>query len=245
MIIRITNKRIIIFTLVISVLAGIFTLIIRYDWALNDVSYNNFLFIHDDDINSVGFHTLISVMNVILLFPFAMEMLTDHKKTNEIYIVSRMSNSIRFYFIKFLQMALLCFLESLFYNTALLTFYCSVGKIAEPGKQLISIYLYTVIVNFLITLTFIAIMQLLSIIINEKIALVLIIVFFCICVTCGLKITNRISNICITNYYFITLTFTNNPPSLNRIALSLALPLIITSSITVSGSFLYKHTDHL
>ena len=52
----------------------------RYDWAANDVLYNNFLFIHDDDINSVGFHNLISVMNVILLFPFAMEILTDHKK---------------------------------------------------------------------------------------------------------------------------------------------------------------------
>lgn len=80
MIIKIINKRTVFFTICISVLAGIFTVLTRYDWAANDVLYNNFLFIHDDDINSVGFHNLISVMNVILLFPFAMEILTDHKK---------------------------------------------------------------------------------------------------------------------------------------------------------------------
>lgn len=159
MIIKIINKRTVFFTICISALAGIFTVLTRYDWAANDVLYNNFLFIHDDDINSVGFHNLISVMNVILLFPFAMEILTDHKKTNEIYIVSRMSNSIRFYFIKFLQISLLCFLESFIYNTILLIVYCSLGSIAEPTKQLICIYLYTVIVNFLIALTFFAIMQ--------------------------------------------------------------------------------------
>lgn len=244
MIIKIINKRTVFFTICISALAGIFTVLTRYDWAANDVLYNNFLFIHDD-INSVGFHNLISVMNVILLFPFALEILTDHKETNEIYIVSRMLNSIRFYLIKFVQMSLLCFLESFIYNTILLIVYCCLGTIAEPTKQLICIYLYTVIVNFLIALTFIAIMQFFSIIINEKIALVLIIVLFCVCVTCGLRFTNSISNICITNYYFITSTFTNNPPSFNRIALSLALPLIITSLIAVSGSFVYKHADHL
>lgn len=245
MILKIINKRAVFFTIYISAFAAILTVLTRYDWATKNVLYNNFIFIHDDDINSIGFHTLISVMNVILLFPFAMEILTDHKKTNEIYIVSRMSNSIRFYFLKFLQLALLCFLESFIYNTAMLIVYCALGTIAEPIKQLIIIYLYTVIVNFLIALTFIAIMQLFSIIINEKIALILIIMIFCICVICGLNFTNNISNICVTNYYFITSTFTNNLPSLMRIALSFALPLIITSLITVSGSFVYKHTDHL
>lgn len=245
MIIKITNKRILVFTMLISAFAGIFTVFVRYDWALNDIIYNNFLFLHDDDINSIGFHTLISVMNVILLFPLAMELLTDHKTTNEIYIVSRMSSSVRFYFIRFSQLSLLCFIESLFYNTMLLTVYCSLGEIAEPDKQLISIYIYTVIVNFLIELTFIALMQLLSIIINEKIALLFIIAFFCICVIAGFKLTGKFQNICITNYYFITSTFANNPPSLNRIVYSVALPFTITGLITISGSIIYKHRDHI
>ncbi len=245
MIIKITNKRILVFAMLISVLAGIFTVFVRYDWTLDNSVYNNFLYLHDDDINSIGFHTLISVMNIILFFPLAMEMLTDHKATNEIYIVSRMSNSVRFYFIKFLQISLLCFIESLCYNTVLLAVYCGLGEIAEPYKQLVNIYIYTVIVNFLIALTFIALMQFLSIIINEKIALLLIIAFFCVCVITGFKLTSKISNICITNYYFITSTFADNPPSLNRIVLSLALPLIITGLITVSGSFIYKHSDHI
>lgn len=245
MIIKIINKRILAFNILISALAGIFTVLVRYDWALNDVSYNNFLFIHDDDISSVGFHTLISVMNVILLFPFAMAMLSNHKKTNEIYILPRLTNSVCFYFIKFLQISLLCFVESLCYNTAMLLLYCCLGAIAEPVKQLLIIYIYTVVINFLIALTFVAIMQLFETIVNEKIALILIIVVFCACVVCGLLFNGKLSEVFITNYYFVTLTFKNDQLLLNKIITSLALPLITTSLISIFGSFLYKRSDHV
>lgn len=245
MIRKIINKQILAFNMLTSVLTGIFTVLVRYDWALNDVSYNNFLFIHDDDISSIGFHTLISVMNVVLLFPFAMAMLSDHKKTNLIYVLPRLSNSVCFYFIKFLQIALLCFIESLCYNTAMLLLYCFLGAIAEPVKQLLIIYIYTVVINFLIALTFVAIMQLFETIVNEKIALILIIVLFCACVVCGLLLNGKLSEVFMTNYYFVTLTFENYQPLLDKIITSLALPLIITSLISILGSFIYKRSDHI
>lgn len=245
MIIKITNKRIILFTVIISALAGVFTVFARYDCSINNIVYNNFLFLHDDDISSVGFHTLISIMNVILLFPFAMEMLTNHKTTNEIYIVSRMINSVRFYYVKFFQVLILCFIENLCYNTVIIVSYCCLGKIAEPFNQLVDIYIYTVIVNFLIVLTFNAIMQAISVVINEKVALLTIIVLFCFCVIVGIKNTRNYIEMCITNYYFVSLTFTADFLSSKRIMFSLALPLIITIIVSTCGSIIYKCSDHM
>ena len=70
-----------------------------------------------------------------------------------------MSNSISLLFYKISADIAIMFFRKFIYNTILLIVYCSLGSIAEPTKQLICIYLYTVIVNFLIALTFFAIMQ--------------------------------------------------------------------------------------
>lgn len=245
MIRKIINKRILILNILVSVLAGVFTVLVRYDWVLNDTAYNNFLFIHDDDISSIGFHTFISVMNVILMFPFAMAMLSDHKKANEIYILPRIANSVRFYFIKFFLVLLLCFAESLFYNTALLITYCSLGDIAEPVKQLLIIYIYTVIINFLVALIFAEIMQLIETMLNEKSALILVIFLFCASVVCGMLFNEKIPELFITNFYFITLTFKNNLPSLKEIIISSLFLMIFSAFISVLGSFIYKRKDHI
>lgn len=243
MIIKITNKRILILTMLISVFAGIFVVFCRYDWTFNSAEYNNFLFIHDDDINTVGFHTFISVMNVILLFPMVMELLTDHKETNEIYIVSRISSPVKFYFIKFIQIALMCFVESFCYNTSLCMFYCSLGTVNETLKQLISIYVYTVIIGFLIAMVFATTMQLLEIFLNERIVLVLIIVLFCVHVVSGLMLTH--TEICITNYYFISLVFAGGILPLKQIVISLVVPLIFIIITAIFGGYLYKHSDRI
>lgn len=245
MIIKTFNKRILIFASFISVLLGVFVVMVRYDWALNDSLYNNFLFLHDDDTTSMGFHTFITVMNVILLFPFAMELLTDHKSTNEIYIVSRMSNSVKFYYFKFFQLIILSLAESIFYNSALLITYCSLGNISEDSGQLKQIIVYSILINFLVALTFMAVMQISQTLANEKTALILVILLFCLCVLLGFKMPNNSANFWITNYYFITPVFSTNNLYSVSFAAALTLPAAITFLITIIGSIIYKHKDHI
>lgn len=244
MIAKITNRRIVLFALLTAATAGLFTAFMRYDWVLGDPAFNNFIYIHDDDVETVGFHTVISIMNIILLFPFALELLTDHKAT-EIYIVSRMASSVRFYCIRFAQMLMLCFAESLCYNTALLAVYCCAGTIAEPTKQLAALYAYAVISGFLTALVFVAIMQLLAVVLSEKNTLIITVALFCVCVVISLKLADKAPNLLFTNNYFLTRVFAADNILPKQIICAVALPLAATGITVAVGSCIYKHTDHL
>lgn len=236
MILKICDKRVFSHTAVVAIACAIFTAFARFDSVNND-----FLYFHDYEVD-IEFNTLISVMNVVLFFPFAMLMLVDRKKTNEIYIVPRISNSSKFYFIKFFQLLLLCFVQSLIYNLSLFLIYCI---LCENRKEILFLLTYTIIADLAVELVFVSVMQLLSVLINEKIALLLTIASFCACTFAGLITAKPWSYLFVTNYYFISFAFSYYQSDFKYILLSLALPLVLISVIVVPASVIYKKKDHI
>lgn len=249
MIIRLINKKAVLICAALSLVCGLFIFLTRYSFYYSDPMCNNFLYIHDSDLTSVDLNLMLSITNILLMFPFAAELLTYNKSTNEIYIVSRMADSARFYFIKFSQLALLCLIESAVYNATVLIAYCVFGAPAESGGKLAGIFLYTVAVNFLVGLAFSAVLQLMETLADAKAALILIIIVFCLFVFLGFQLPEDLAGYWITNFYFITPTFGNEsavpPPFEISVPAAVLIPAGITAAITVTGSMIYKHKDHI
>lgn len=249
MIIRLINKKSVLICAAVSFISGVFIFLSRYTFGYEDPLYNNFLYIHDGDLTDLDFHLLLSVLNIVLLFPFATELLTYHKSTNEIYIVSRMSNSARFYYIKFSQLALLCFAQSTVYNSSILTAYCLLGHPAESRSSLAGMFLYAVAVSFFVSLVFVSFLQLLETLINAKTALILVIIIFCLSVLSGFKLPKEIAQYWPSNVYFITPFFASKATLSLSFSVSACaaflIPIAITAAITAAGSMIYKRKDHI
>lgn len=244
MVFKILNKKTFLFCSIVSILIGIAVCLTGYDIISADLKLNSYVNIHDGDIYEFNIMIFKNILNVAVLFPFVLQLLTDHKKTNEIYIVSRMANSSKFYYIRFFHIALLCLTESIMYNLGILITYLSLGK-SESNEKLIEILAYTVFINFLVTFLFSSLLQLFSVILNEKASLALIMLLFFICFTAGFFIPNRISNLWVSNFYFVTSVFNQTALYSTPPYILIAETLIITAGISIIGSLIYRKSDRL
>lgn len=241
---KLINKKTFLFCGLISILLGITVCIMDYDTILFDPQINNFTNIHDGNINEFDVQLFSKVLNVLVIFPFVLQILTDHKATNEIYIVSRMSNSSRFYYVRFIQIAILCLFESLIYNSSMLVTYLVLGK-SETLQKLALIVAYSILINFLVSLVFASLIQLFSVVLNEKAALSMIILLFCFCFIGGFFVPNKISAIWITNFYFITPIFKESVLYSANGYLTIIASSVTAAIITAIGSFIYRRKDHI
>lgn len=244
MVFKILNKKTFLFCSIVSVLIGIAVCLTGYDIISADSLLNSYVYIHDGNIYEFDITIFKNILNVAVLFPFVLQLLTDHKKTNEIYIVSRMANSSKFYYIRFFHIALLCLTESIMYNLGILVTYLSLGK-AESNEHLIKILAYTVLINFLVAFLFSSLLQLFSVIVNEKASLALIILLFFICFTAGFFIPDKISNLWVSNFYFVTPVFKQNVLYSTPPYILISETLLITAGISIIGSLIYRKSDRL
>lgn len=248
MITRLLNKKAVLICAALSFAAGMFIFLSRYDFYFADPAANNFAYLHDGDITGFDFYLLLSVINAVLLFPFAADIISYKKSANEIYIVPRMANSAKFYYIKFLQLVFLCLVHSFIYNGSILAFYCAFGGGSESAARLAAMFFYAAFADFAVELVFAALLQLAQTTADIKAALIFVITVFLLCTFAGLRLPAGAAKYWITNFYFVTPAFADAQPLPAPFEVSPAAALICVPAamaFAAAGSIIYKRKDHI
>lgn len=245
MIFKLMHKRTLLLSIGLAALCSALLVLMRYDGVLYDPAYNNFLQLHDGELENFAYSAFADVLHFILALPLLANLFSAHRNTNTVYILPRFSSLQKWFYIKTAEGVFACFLESMAYHLSMLIIYCMLGKTAEDGKELVLQWVTAVLFTWLALSFHSVVTNILTLYLPDVFAVIIGAVFLFISTGIGYYLPPAVGQYVFMNPVFITRFFDGSGYYKYPVYVYLLLAVAKIVVLTIVGSRIYKHCDHM
>lgn len=245
MIFKLMHKRTLLLSIGLAALCSVLLVLMRYDSVLYNPAYNNFLQLHDGEMEDFAYSVFADILHFILALPLFVHLFSAHRSTNTVYLLPRLSSLQKWFYIKTAESVFACFLESMAYHLSMLITYCILGKTAE-GSRVLFLQWVTAVLFTWSALSFISVFtNILTLYFPDVFALILGALFLIIYAGIGYDLPSAVGQYVFINPVFITRFFDGSGYYEYPVYVYLLLAVAKIVVLTIVGSRIYKHCDHM
>lgn len=186
--------------------------------------------------------TLMSILDTVISIPIICGQFSKNYTTKRCYIASRCKNYSSFYFNEIINIAVLCFILSLFYSLGICTFCATVSNLTLLNLNFFLTYFISILNSTLLLLAF-CLLAIPFCVKNDKAAVLTDIILFMACTIASYYLPVKYKYFDIITIYFVNTLFQNNKYISYNSVICYSIIFMIIAFAILSGNRYLKKLD--